>query len=174
MNKKGIQLSINFLVVMILSLVLFGSGMFIFSKIMSEGAKIQQDLDSQTLSQLDALMDDGSLIVFPRERITINRGDAGTLPLGILNELSEGSFHIELSASGSNPSGDFELSDIGVLADYDGIETNEKIHALIIISVPKNAAKGQYAFNVDVNYKKDGTVSWEEYSTKKRFYVVVP
>ncbi|MGM5480538.1 MAG: hypothetical protein ACQESC_03700, partial [Nanobdellota archaeon] len=64
-SKKGFQLSINMLVIIILGLVILGFGISMFSNAFSKTQDIRERVDSDTQRQLDSLLDDGSFIVVP-------------------------------------------------------------------------------------------------------------
>jgi len=162
MNKKGFELATNMLVVIILSLVLLGAGIAIFAKIVSVSQDIKTDLDQQTIEQLDIAMDDGSLIVVPRNRVTTNRGEVARFTIGFWNEGDNGDFTLNVTAN----------SDINwkivYVENYNDLETNKRAHALIGIGVPKETPKGQYTFDITI-YKGSNV-----YENKKRVSIVVP
>lgn len=162
MNNKGFQLSVNFLVVIIISLVLFGVGMALFTRVIGEGQDFQQDLDERTMSQLDALMDDGSLVVVPRRMVEVNRGEGGSIPVGFWNELGqENNFKVNVDTFGA---GGLEIASFPT--QYP-LKNNERQHVLVGFNVPKNVAPGQY--HIDIQVKQGGN----DYGSKKRVYIVV-
>ena len=173
MNKKGFELATNFLVVIILSLVLFGTGIAIFTKMIDAGKDLEISMSERMKQQLDAAMDDGSLIVIPTNSIKVKRGDTAHFSLGFWNEFeNEAKFTIDVEDK------DVTNSDIKLIKEYPNVEPNEKVHVLIAIKPPKDTPKGQYAFDISIKYNY---VSQEGqlfnnilYTNKKnRIYVVV-
>ncbi|MBU1200968.1 MAG: hypothetical protein KJ583_01485 [Nanoarchaeota archaeon] len=163
MNKKGFELAASFLVVIILSLVLFGAGMYIFTKIIKTSYDFKNDLDERTIEQLDQVMDDGSLVVVPRNRLNVERKKAGLFPYGFWNE-GDVAATFDVSVTDKNA-----LSAVisGAPITYNAVKVNERVHGLISIQVPKTASKGQYAFDIEI--KKGGNT----YGSIQRVYVLV-
>ena len=85
MNNKGFELSINMLVVIILGIAMLGVGMSLFSSAFSKTQDLRDDVNSQTQLQLNALLDDGSIIVIPQKTLEGERGELAEFSLGITN-----------------------------------------------------------------------------------------
>lgn len=102
-SKKGFQLSINMLVVIILGLVILGIGVSIFFNAYGEVAELRSDVDQQTASRINSLLDDGSLIVIPFSSKDGKRGDYVDFDMGINNELGNTySFSVLITYAGSS------------------------------------------------------------------------
>ena len=171
MNKKGFELSINMMVVIILSLVLFGAGIFIFAKIINTSQDFKDNLDERTIEQLDQVMDDGSLVVVPRNSLTVKRGESALFAYGFWNE--EGGTILSAAVSNFNVLVDDKDSTGWTrefVNNYQNIKINERVHGLISIQVPKDALKGQYAFDIEIEKNNVGLYG----GSLKRIYVVVP
>ena len=172
MNKKGFELAVNMLVVIILSLVLFGAGMFLFTKIIKEGTSIEASITERMQEQLNSAMNDGSIIVIPQQRITATPGNKAAFPLGFWNEFEEADFELEVTSAPGWDSSDWSIA---YISGYNAVKQNDRIHALIAINIPKVASKGQYAFDIKINHKLVTPPSvWNDYGTLQRIYVVVP
>ncbi|HLD05841.1 MAG TPA: hypothetical protein VJG90_09050 [Candidatus Nanoarchaeia archaeon] len=91
MQKKGIELSINMLVVLILSIVIFGGGIAIFYKAFAKGQEQVYYLDQASQRQIENALDDGSLVAIPISSKTIERNGHATFGIGVTNE--KGSTH---------------------------------------------------------------------------------
>ncbi|MFH1769942.1 MAG: hypothetical protein ABH828_00095 [archaeon] len=164
MNKKGFELSANMMVVIILSLVLFGSGMVIFSKVIGGGKEIETGLTEQMREKLDAAMDDGSLIVIPQTTMHVQQGNTAKFTVGFWNELDE-EIEFKLNVEGVEGPWPGQIS----YANTYPLKHNERAHALIAINVPKGISRGQYAFNVEIENSPG-----QLYTNKmNRIYVVV-
>lgn len=175
MNKKGFELSANFMVVIILSLVLFGSGMVIFTKVISSGREIEAGLTERMRAELDAAMDDGSLIVIPQTTMHVQQGNTAKFTVGFWNELLTESnnprtFTLNVSAvAGQDWPSNAQIS----YAPSYTLKHNERAHALIAINVPKGddnfkPSGKQYSFNVEI---KEGDSLYT--GKMSRIYVVV-
>lgn len=89
MHKKGFQLSINMIVVIILGLALLGIGFSIFFNAYNQTVDIKERVDSQTQEQLNNLLDTGEAIVIPINSKEGKRGDFVDFDLGIVNEFKD-------------------------------------------------------------------------------------
>ena len=85
MNNRGFQLSINMLVVLILGLAMLGIGISLFYNAYDKTQDLKSDVDSQTQVRLNALLDDGSIVVIPQKNIDGKRGDLVQFSLGVTN-----------------------------------------------------------------------------------------
>ncbi|MBD3354943.1 hypothetical protein GF361_03080, partial [Candidatus Woesearchaeota archaeon] len=100
MNKKGIELSVNFLVIVIISLVILSSGILIVRRYFSTAEDIKTQLDEQTERQIEASLGQGKMISVPFKRKTIGRGESDILGLGVLNiEDHRTEFNVNISLS---------------------------------------------------------------------------
>jgi hypothetical protein len=93
-NKKAMELSINFIVMLIIALVVFGMGLILFKKVFVGAGEIKEDLDQQTIKELTAKMmaTSDQVVVYPAS-LTVRRGKSGVVGIGILNtDSSQGSF----------------------------------------------------------------------------------
>lgn len=176
-NKKGIELSINFLVTLILAITIFSFGI-IFARNLIGGAS---ELTELTDSDLDKRI--GELLCSGNERVcygirdkTIRRGEFDIFGVRILNVLNQGDveFTITVSDTGIIPKGKKVIQDVpdprlNILprTRTETIANNEDESFGIGIEVPKNAAPGRYILDIAVTY---GT---EQYDFSK-LYVTVP
>jgi len=86
MNKRGIELAVNFLVMLMLAIVVFGFGIYLVSAIFGE-AELQQ---SQVSERVEAevqkrLFQGGEAVAIPWNKKQIPIGESHTFGLGILN-----------------------------------------------------------------------------------------
>ncbi|MAE13503.1 hypothetical protein CMO92_02980 [Candidatus Woesearchaeota archaeon] len=158
MNKKGIQLSVNFLVVIILGLVILGLGMSLFYKLIGSATTTVQEVDRQTQERLERMMVGGNLVVVSDTTKAVETGEYADFFVGITNELAdttEFDLHIEYLNSQSGQNNPM-MSDEDVifnpgpyLIDVNGFE-----FIPVRIVVPKNTPRDSYLFLVTV--AKDG------------------
>ena len=177
MNKRGIALSINFLVVIIISLVVFGSGIAFLYKLMGSAEEFKGSLDSKTADQLNRLLvDQGQKVALPRQSVHTEPGKITSFGIGILNiqELKYGTkFTIKIEPSVAVdknnkpltlPGKEWLLFNAGPYV----IKENEHKSVPIGISIPKTTKKGTYIFNAKI---LDG--NGKIYDNIKKFNVVV-
>lgn len=164
MNKKGMELSINMLVVIIISLVVLGGGVGLLFKFMGQADELQKDLDSRTKEELRRLLiDQGKQVAISLRTTTVQRGDNFIFGIGILNTGGVGEqFNMEVELSKAT---DEQQQDITTIIDASGwylynnrpflIRENEHFSGSLLVSPPKDATPGQYIFKARV-YQEDG------------------
>ncbi len=100
-NRKGIELSLNFIVMLIITLIVFGATLTIAFKVMNKTNNLKASMDSQTQASLESMMTSGNDEV----AIAFNKKDASpgepvTFGIGVLNTLgSTKTFTVTLSPS---------------------------------------------------------------------------
>ena len=176
MNKRSVELSLNFLVVIIISIVLFGLGISFISRLSSQAT----DLKDRTIEDLDIMI--GNLLCEGSERVcigidtkTIRRASFDVFGLKIVNILDSQNFDVTISRP--TPSGyTKDAKDI----TNDNLFVNPQSRSLFIqkndeksmgigIQVPAEAVPGRYIFNVQI-YTQDG----QQYTSIQKIYVDVP
>ncbi|MEA2037531.1 MAG: hypothetical protein U9O94_08530 [Nanoarchaeota archaeon] len=90
MNKKAIQLSVNFLVTMVITIVIFSFSIYMVKKFFTHAEDIKMTYDQRTEKEIERLLDDGSRIAIPFDKKTVNNGDFETFGIGVLNVLNSG------------------------------------------------------------------------------------
>lgn len=147
-GKKAIELSVNFLVIIILSLVIFGLGVYFIQLIFSGAEEIHKKIDDQTQERIFNLLDSGQTVAIPYATATVRRGTEKVFGVGIRNtDNSDANFAMEVNPSGG---GYYQyLSSTHIDGDF-YLAPNEKQVQLVIISVDKEAEPGNYAFVVKV------------------------
>ncbi len=188
--KKAIELSINFMVILIMSIVLFGFGI----KFINDISKSSQDITKISLDELDNRISDlacqgSDRVCVPNERIKIKKKELGVFGVRILNILDP-----PLDSKGQKFSIEFkppsDPDPIGYKKDNTPILKSTTIPALIIkkrdsvfikkneehklgigIDVPKNAVSGTYVFNLDVTTSIGGID--DKYAETINLYVEV-
>ncbi len=175
MNKKGFQLTINMLVVIILSIAILSAGVSIFYKGFNQAASLKEQVDTQTQQQLDDLMTNSdALLAIPFTTKEADRGDYVDFNMGIHNELGvETKFYVCVSFSGTS-------ADYGTIENYydkpidewllmaDSVKeldigNNERGYVPIRFRTHKKMLKGQYVFNVVVKYLGEGASAVIDY-----------
>ena len=175
-NKKAIELSLNFIVILIISIIIFGFGIRFISTLSSKATELQ-DI---TISELDESI--GSLVCESSDRVcigvdrkTIKRTKFDIFGLKIMNIIDSQNFDIVVSRP--TPSG-YAKNKVEIMSDNliwnprersIFIEKNEEKNLGIGVQVPTNAASGTYIFNVNIK-GEDG----QPYTSVQKLYVDVP
>ncbi len=186
-NKKGLELSVNFLVILIIAIVVFGFGLAFVSKFFAGAKEMKAQLDSETQKRIEYLLNTGEQLVMPVNTKTIQSGKNAVFGIGILNILgNKTTFMINLRCTlmldkNDNAKPDSELTKYckgvemsrGWLFSDSVIETvenNEQKIIPILISVPQGTPSGKYVFTVTVTYGENNI----QYDVPRKIYVIVP
>lgn len=161
LNKKGIELQVNFVVILILTMIIFGSSLAIAYKVMNQTKKLKGEVDATTQARLESLMMNGNeeVIIPFNKRDDLKKGETATFGIGIVNMLNTQrefkinvSNSIALNSEGVDvPAGDWIYSFNNSRNSIGEIKNNDnKIVSLIFIP-PSTAQPGvTYIFNVQV------------------------
>lgn len=176
LSKKAIELSLNFIVILIISLVVFGFGVNFISNLSSKATELQE----LTINELDDRI--GDLICEGSERVcvgidrkTIKRANFDIFGLKIINILDSQSFDIIITRP--TPSGytknKAEIQSDNLIwnpkARSINLDKNEERTLGIGIQVPSNAVPGTYILNIEIK-----TADGKPYSPVQKLYVDVP
>lgn len=154
--KKAIELSLNFLVTIIIALAIFGLGIKFISSLVSDAA----ELESLTTDQLDKrteqmLCEGTDRVCIGISKKTIPKGEFDVFGLRIINILDGQDFGITIEKP--SPSGytknDEPIETNNINLKYRKnvfIEKNEEESIGIGIEVPKDTKSGTYIFDVKV------------------------
>ena len=181
MKKKGaISLPINFMVILILSLVILGLGVKLMYSFIDKSEQLKTQLDQKTEMELQRLLSaKGKLVAIALSTAEVERGQDHPFGVGILNvdgsRSKEFKLWIELSKAISPSDEVMTVDGSAVIRDwllYDPgmvhIEENEQVNRAIMVSVPKSASLGTYIFNVKVF-----DVANVQYGTTQKINVIV-
>lgn len=152
MNKSAISLSINFLVVIIISLVVLGFGITLLFKFMGGAEDIKGKLDQRTQEQIEHLLiDEGKKVALPLHHANLYGGGEKAFGVGIRNiDFLQFGDKFRINIEANTPS-DTNANEWFLYFKEDlTIEENEHHVEPIMVSVPDNAAKGLYIFDVTV------------------------
>jgi hypothetical protein len=85
MNKKGFELSINFIVILIISLVIFVGGLSFTYKFFRLAEKTKTDIDQEQQEKIENLLSDGQKVAMPTAYRTVKINNDDVIGLGIVN-----------------------------------------------------------------------------------------
>lgn len=180
-DKRGIELSINFIVMLVLAIAVFAGGLVFAAKFFGHAEKVRGNLDSQTERQIEKLLDSGAPVVMPISTKEVFRNEFETFGLGILARFS-GKYKVSV---GFDQAFRKDKSQITSIYAQDWIQLpssemtltkNEKGKFLIGVQVPKDAEKGTYIFRVKVSYEdpENPANNIDEYDNPLQMIVKVP
>jgi hypothetical protein len=152
-NKKAIELSVNFLVIIIISIAMLGMAVLFFNRLMAGANSIQTSYDQQTEQELEALLISGKKVAIPFTRKEVSPGSSVVFGLGILS-LGDTKYTIKVVCSKYiNEEGTTSDCPIDLPATYPEertLKNNEPAKIPIAIAIPKNTNVGTYVYNVCV------------------------
>ncbi len=177
MNKKAFELSINFIVLLILSIVIFGFGIKFVYDLMHQAGEIRDITEDEINAQLENILCDSSeRICIGTSTREIRPNKMGVFTVGILNTGDESEFYVDVEESASE--GILQIEEkYWMLKNKVTIKPNEQKKVGIGVRVPGGTDKGTYVLNVYVcrdesfSCEKDST---KRYGTTQKLYVVVP
>jgi hypothetical protein len=180
-KKAAIGMSVETLVVIIISLVILGGGITLLYKFIGGAEDTKALLDEKTDAELDRLLaDQGKQVALPRNIATVERGENHVFGVGILNVDSAGtgdSFTIDVNPNQAvDESGNFiDINPDEIKSNWllwnDGaiaIAEGEHFKESISIQIPDEALKGEYIFDVIV-YDANS----QQYGNKQKIVVKV-
>lgn len=163
-DKKGaIGLSIEALVIIIISLVILSAGITLVYQFIGGAEDIKAQLDLKTQDELERLLvGQGKKVALPLHVATVARGEGHVFGLGILNTYDttesfqvrirlnkvtdENKADITSQVNPQNIAAGWPLFNTAFIA----IESNAHDKEAILIQVPKDAVKGEYIFVAEV------------------------
>ena len=176
LSKKAIELSVNFIVILIISIIIFGFGVRFIQKLSSQATELQEITTSELDERIGDLVCEGSdRVCVGIDRKTIRRTKFDVFGLKIVNILEGQSFDITVARP--SPSG-YTISNQPIESDdllwnpkarSVFIEKNEEKNLGIGVQVPADIVSGAYIFDVRIQ-----TADGKPYSNVQKLYVDVP
>ena len=174
-SRKGIQLSVNVLVVIILGIVLLVLGITLVTNMVSQGQEYTQKVDQQLMDQLrQSQFSDGRLVAVLSPQKRVSPGEHVEFLLGFRNnEDDTHGFRVVVKFNeDSSPVGDAlgstqEQKAREAVLYFDGEQTlppNEEHFQWIRVTPPSGLPSGEYFYDVYVCYT--GT-AYDEHDTCK-------
>ena len=161
LNKKAIQLSVNFIVMLILAVSVFVGGLMFAGKFFGKAEVVRGALNSQTEQQLEKLLDSGSPVVMPIKKKEIFRNKFEPFGIGVVAQF-KGTYSINViepteayAKDKSRITTTTNFPTIVMQVKEKKLDINEKWKTIIAVDVPKNAPRGTYVYTVWVGYTPD-------------------
>ncbi len=177
MKKKGFELSINFLVALIITLVVFMFAVSFAYKFFSKSTDIQAKIDQRTKAELQTLItSQGMKVAIYPTQIETTRGKTVTIGVGILNIIgSETEFDVTMVCtkyiSATNVISDCPLGIKSIIQPSIVIKNNKDGTVAGAISTDSTAQLGTYIFDINVEYD-DNSVT-KNYGGLQKVYVKI-
>ncbi len=96
--KKGFEIGVNLIVVLIITLVIFVGGIVFSLKFFGMAAERKASIDAETQSAIESLLDTGAKVAIPIFKKQVKRGSGTTFGVGIRNVNAQSDkFHIIMS-----------------------------------------------------------------------------
>lgn len=160
-SKKGIEMGINFIVILIIALVVFSFGIKIAYDLMNKAEDIRTEVDESTEREIEEALAGGSIVSVPINHKESKAGKSITFGLGVFNVGDTQNFVIEMSfesAYNEKTKAPIEVNgNEWILSSYGPYEiarNDQKIIAIPVM-VPRNIESGKtpsgvYSFNIEV------------------------
>jgi hypothetical protein len=87
MTKRGFEMSISFMVILIMCIIIFTGSLYFLKQFYSQTTKLREEIDRDTESQLQSLMRDGSVVAIPVNKAHLAVGKGQVFWIGIQNIL---------------------------------------------------------------------------------------
>jgi hypothetical protein len=172
MKRASIELSVNFIVVMIISVVLLGIGIKLMATFVIKAEEFKGQVSDRNQEQLQKMLYKGQQVTAYPTNVNLGRGKYYDFGIGISNELGiQQNFYIKSETvsvlEGGQPTtlykqGPYNLS------------PNKQTYAGIRVTIPKNASSGTNIINV---YVCNGTTCCKDcegrYGELQKIYINV-
>lgn len=172
--KKGMELSINMLVVIILGIFILSAGFIFLNKIVNTNEELLKSIDQDTQTKIENSLSRGELVAIPNNVRNARFKVPEYFGIGIKNKLTR-EYEFKVIAELNNvilPDGTEDTNIIVIPFMNDESFTlapNEaKTDIPLSITIPEGSPKGTYIFNIDVQYNNvSQTPSWITYKLKQ-------
>jgi len=149
-NKKGIELSINFLVIIILSIAIFSFSIFFLRNLFTSTEQAGEQISSRLQEQTFSLLAQGKKTAIPINKFTLSPGGSEVVGLGMNNVIGQDNKFIVEILDGKSESGKVFPKE-SILYDTEFIiENNDQKVTSILIKVPTKQPSEEYIIDVRI------------------------
>ena len=85
MKKAALELSVNFLVILIISVVVLGFGIYLMQQIFAGANETVLTWNDRMKAEIESALDDGSLVAVSFDTKDVHNGELATFGVGLLN-----------------------------------------------------------------------------------------
>ena len=167
-NKRAaIELSLNFIVILIISIVIMVLGIALVTKFFSQTTTSQTEISSQLEQEIINSLRGDNPVSIPYYNIELTGGQTKLVGVGILNIFGD---QRQFKVSITNPSSDITV--INTNKDKPiTINKGANFVETVAIGVPKGKEPGSYDISVKVEFEESpGT--WKDYATRHVYITV--
>ncbi len=162
--KKGFQVSIGFLVILIITIVVFAMGIRFAYTLFSKAHETVEKFDEQTQAEIERSLYQGNIVAIPVNNKEIKVGKTETFGLGILNQLAEEKkfkIFIDFDTAVDEHGDAFSSAILDNIEVEDWTFAESRIYTIanngreiipLSFTVPFETEYGIYVFNVAVYY----------------------
>lgn len=168
--KKGIQLTLNFLVTVIIALAIFGFGIKFISSLAGDATELESLTTEQLDKRIENLVCGTDKVCIGTNKKIIQKGNFDVFGIKIINILETQEFNINIDVSKIIKDNE-EITDPGELNKVTikyrqnvNIEKNDEENIGIGVEVAKDAVSGTYILDVEI----------PQYDELQKIYVEVP
>ena len=137
-GKKGIELALNFLVIIILSIVIFSLSLVFLVNLFKSPEQALAQITANTESQIFATLFEGKKTQVYPSSLTIRTGKSETIGIGIQNIVgNDNKFFIQLT-DGKTPSGQILKNQSYQYQEIVQVDTNNAKIVPVLIKIGKN------------------------------------
>ncbi len=191
MNKRGFELTINFLVVIIISVVVLGLGIKFISDMVGNTREMIPMIDAKIHDELSRMVSGNKRVAIAFNEATIKKGESVGFGLGIMNTnpnkerfkvfawcAKYGEFGTDSLNLGCPGTIGNKLGIVYDKGEFD-IENNGDSQTMILVKAPKSAKAGNYVIYVNACSQGFSGVSCDEssivtkYDSTQKIFVTV-
>jgi hypothetical protein len=184
-NRKAIELSINFIIVLSFSILILVMGIYLFTQVLGQGQDLTEKVTSETRGEITDLLDrsPNSPVAIPRVVQVVETGEVAHFPLGIrvdtsrCQETSEAQFLISTNFDVLSSPED-EITEASALSQELKVQIKDwhleprtltlKNNVKDVVDIPIKAgfgAKPGFTYGFDVTVLCNG-ISYDDFSHK--------
>jgi hypothetical protein len=186
LNRRAIELSVNFIVMFILAMAMFSVGLYIVKTVFFKADELKKQLDENTRDQIERVLTEGSdRVIVPIVLKNVRLGGHEVFGVGLRNDLGhDNTFYIDIKCDSAFKPDNSEICGNTMSCDCDSwfggtestaiVKNGDKEVIELFVFVPKSQAtavqKGTYIFNMKI-FEDQATT--KQYDTTKKIKVVV-
>ena len=155
-SRKGVELAVNTVVVLILGVIVVGAGVALVWDLVREGSAFAGEVSTAQRSRLAQLYGEGQLVAVTPQSLELRAGDRGQVAVGVRSILSaEEAFTVGVRGTGPDeqPAAGWRIvhfTDLTVRPDLSA-------DVAVAVTPPETAPRGVYTFIVKIT-RSDGAV----------------
>ena len=158
-NKKGIEISVNFVVILILALFIFGLSVWFLQRVFTQTLDVYTQTSDDLDKQIGFINCGNRVACLNTDRLEIERGKYKVFGLKLVNSRPEANIKVKVSTSYADVNDQSQKDSFGVwLGSQDQyeriieIKPGEEKPIGIAVIVSKETVSDKYVFDVETSY----------------------